>query len=151
MQMDELDVSVESVLLAKVLVAGRKAGAEEVRLCVLVRLSVLFQALGGMEAFVAVRPVADIIPDIVMFSFDVVLQVALAEEGLVAALLGTSKRSVVGVRAFVFLKADRTGVGLGATFKVADVLVLTRSGLGFNGLGCRRLGRGVRCGGRRCD
>ena len=40
--MDELDMSVESVLLAKVLVARRKAGAEEVGLCVLVRLLMWF-------------------------------------------------------------------------------------------------------------
>jgi hypothetical protein len=109
-QMDELDVSVESVLLAEVLVAGREAGTEEVGLCALVRLLVLFQALSCMEAFVAIGPIADIVSDIVMFGFDVVLQVALAKESLVAALLGTSKGSVVGVRALVFLKADRTGI-----------------------------------------
>lgn len=130
--MDELHVSIESFLLAEVLVARRKAGAEEVGLCVVVRLFVLFQALGCMEALVAVRPVADIISDVVMFGFDVVLQVTFTKEGLVAALLRTSKGSMIGVRAFVFLKADRTGIGLGATFKVAGVLVLARSGLGFD-------------------
>ena len=40
-QMNKLNVSVESVLLAEVLVARRKAGAEEVRLCVFMRLLVL--------------------------------------------------------------------------------------------------------------
>jgi hypothetical protein len=109
-QMDELDVSVESVLLAEVLVAGREAGTEEVGLCALVRLLVLFQALSCMEAFVAIGPIADIVSNIIMFGFDVVLQMTLAKEGLVAALLGTSKGSVVGVRALVFLKADRTGI-----------------------------------------
>lgn len=63
-----------------------------------------------METFVAVEPVADIISDVVVFGFNVVLQVALTKEGLVAALLRTSKGSVVCMRAFVFLEADRTGV-----------------------------------------
>jgi hypothetical protein len=107
-QMNELDVSVESVLLAEVLVAGREASTEEVGLCALVRLLVLFQALGCVETFVAIGPIANIISDIVVFGFDVVLQVALAKEGLVAALLRTSEGSVVGVRALVFLEADRT-------------------------------------------
>lgn len=40
-QMNKLNVSVESVLLAEVLVARRKAGAEEVRLCIFMRLLVL--------------------------------------------------------------------------------------------------------------
>jgi hypothetical protein len=31
----------------------------------------------------------------------------------------------------VFLETDRTGVGFGAAFEVAGVLVLARSGLGF--------------------
>jgi hypothetical protein len=127
-QMDELDVSVESVLLAEVLVARRETGTEEIGLCALVRLLVLFQALSCMEAFVAIGPIADIVSDIVVFGFDVVLQVALAEEGLVAALLGTSKGSIVGVRALVFLETDRTRVRLGAAFEVAGVLVLTRPG-----------------------
>lgn len=131
MQMNELDVSVERVLLAEVLVAGRETCTEEVGLCALVRLLVLFQALGCMETFVATRPIADIISDIVMFSFDVVLQVALAKEGLVAALLRTSKGSIVGVRALVFLESDRTRVRLGTAFKVACVLVLARLGQGF--------------------
>lgn len=131
MQMDELDVSVKSVLLPEVLVAGRKASAKEVGPCVLVRLLMLFQALGCMEAFVAVGPIAEIVSDIVVFRFDVVLQVALAEKGLVAALLGTGKGAVVGVRTFVFLETNGTRIRLGATFKVAGVLVLARSGLGF--------------------
>jgi hypothetical protein len=135
MQMDELDVSVESILLAEVLVAGREAGAKEVGLCVLVCLLVLFQALGGMKAFVAIRPIAEIVSDIVMFRFDVVLQVALAEKGLIAALLRTGKGAVIGVRAFVFLETDGTGIRLSAAFKVAGVLVLARSGLGFGRLG----------------
>jgi hypothetical protein len=126
--MNELDVSVESVLLAEVLVAGREASTEEVGLCALVRLLVLFQALGCMKTFVALGPIANIIPDIVVFGFDVVLQVALAKEGFVTALLGTSKGPVVGVRALVFLKADGTGVGFGTAFKIAGVLVLTRPG-----------------------
>jgi hypothetical protein len=109
----------------------REASTEEVGLCALVRLLVLFQALCRMEAFVAFGPIADIIPDIVVFGFDVVLQVALAKEGFVTALLGTSKGPVVGVRALVFLETDRTGVGFGAAFEVAGVLVLARSGLGF--------------------
>lgn len=92
----------------------------------------LFQALSCMKAFVAVGPVADIITDIVVFGFNVMLQVTFTKEGLVAALLRTSKGSIVGVRAFVFLKADRTGVGLGTAFKVAGVFVLARSGLGFD-------------------
>jgi hypothetical protein len=138
-QMNELDVSVERVLLAEVLVAGRKSGTEEVGLCALMRLLVLFQALGCMETFVAIRPIADIISDIVVFGFDVVLQVALAEEGLVAALLRTSKWSIVGVRALVFLETDRTRVRLGTAFEVAGVLVLARPGLGFGRLGRRRL------------
>jgi len=129
--MNELDVSVESFLLAEVLVAGRKSGAEKVGLCALVRLLVLFQALGCMETFVAIRPIAEIISDIVVFGFDVVLQVALTEEGLVAALLRTSKGSIVGVRALVFLKTDRTRIRLGTAFKITGVLVLARSGLGF--------------------
>jgi hypothetical protein len=138
-QMNELDVSVERVLLAEVLVAGRKSGTEEVGLCALMRLLVLFQTLGCMETFVAIRPIADIISDIVVFGFDVVLQVALAEEGLVAALLRTSKWSIVGVRALVFLETDRTRVRLGTAFEVAGVLVLARPGLGFGRLGRRRL------------
>lgn len=96
-----------------------------------------------METFVAVRPVADIISDIVMFGFDVVLQVTFAQESLVATLLRTSKGSIVGVRAFMFLKADRTGIGLGAALEVAGILILARSGLGFDGIGRRRLGRGA--------
>jgi len=108
-----------------------------------VRLLVLFQALSCMEALVAVGPVADIISDVIVFGFNVVLQVALTKEGLVAALLRASKGSVVCMRAFVFLKTDRTGVGLGAAFKIAGVLVLARSGLGFDGLGRRRLCRGA--------
>ena len=130
-QMHELDVSVESVLLAEGLVAGREAGAGEFGLGVLVRLLVLFQALGCMEAFVTVWPVTDIVSNIIVFGFDVVLQVALTEESLVTALLRTSKGAIVGVRAFVFLETDGARVGLGAAFKVAGVFVLTRIGLSF--------------------
>lgn len=107
MQVNELDVSVEGLLLAEVLVARGKAGAEEVGLCGFVRLLVLFQALGCMEAFVTIWPITEIVSNIIMFGFDVVLQVALAEKGLVTALLRTSKGAIVCVRALVFLKTDR--------------------------------------------
>jgi hypothetical protein len=150
-EMDELDVSIESVLLAEVLVAGREASAEEFGLCVFMRLLVLLQALGCVEAFVAVWPITNVISNIIVFGFDVVLQVALAEESLVAALLRTSKRTVVGVRALVFLETDRTRVRLGAAFEVADILVLARSGLGFGRLGRWGLGRSTRGGGRRSE
>lgn len=72
-KMNELDVSVKSFLLAEVLVAGREAGAEKFGLCVFVCLLVLFQALSCMEAFVAVWPITDIVSNIVVFGFDVVL------------------------------------------------------------------------------
>lgn len=149
--MNELDVSVEGLLLAEVLAARGKTGAEEVRLCGFMRLLVLFQALGCVETFVTVWPITDIVSDIIMFGFDVVLQVALAEKGLITALLRTSKGTIICVRALVFLETDRTRVGLGAAFKVAGVFVLARIGLRFGGSGRRGLSRGTRGSGRRGD
>jgi hypothetical protein len=142
-QMDELDVSVERVLLAERLIARRVADAKVFGLCHLMRLLVLFQALSRVEALVAVGPVADVVSDIVVLGLDVVLQVALTEEGLVTALLGTGKRTVVGVRTFVLLKSHRTRVRFCAAFKVAGVLVLTRLGSGSGRLRRRWLDRGT--------
>lgn len=74
---------------------------------------------------------------------------AFAKKSLVTALLGTSKGTIVGVRALVFLETDRSRVGLSAAFKVASVLVLARNGRGFGRLGRRGLGRSTRGGCRR--
>lgn len=104
-----------------------------------------------METFVALGPVADIVSDVVVFGLDVVFQMAFAKKGLIAALLRAGEGTVVGMRAFVFLEADRAGVRLRAAFKVAGVFVFARLGLCLGQFGCRGLSRGPRCRGGRCD
>lgn len=127
-EVNKLYVPIKSLLFAEVLVAGRVTGTEVIGLAVLMCLLVLLQSLSCMEALGALRPIADVVADIVMLCLNVVLQVALAQKRLAAALLGTREGSIVGVRAFMFLQSDRARVGFFATLKIADVFILSRHG-----------------------
>lgn len=142
-QMNELDVPVQGVLLAKLLCAGRVSGTSELFLGPVVCLFVLFETCGCVECFAAVWMVAWIVAHVFVPGLDVMLQVAVAQERLVAAVVGADEWTFVGVRALVLSQADRADVCLSTARKVTHELLLSRTS-GRLAAGGGRLGRGAR-------
>ena len=94
-------------MLAKGLVAGCIARATELFLALVDRL-MSSESGGGEEALAAASAWAGMLSDVGVGTLLVVLQMSLAEEGLVAASVSTGERSLVVVRTDMFGESGRS-------------------------------------------
>lgn len=124
-KMNQLNMSVKSILFSELLFTRRVIGALELLLGFVMNLLVLSQTGARVESLDAAGVVADIVTQVIVFGLDVVLQMTLSEEGLVTAIIGTDERAFIGVGALVFGKSHRTGVTFTTSREFANEFLLT--------------------------
>lgn len=124
-KMKQLNMSVKGILFSELLSTRRVVGALELLLDFVMDLLVLSKTGAGMESLGAAGVVADIVTQVIVFGLDMVLQMALSEEGFVTAVIGTDERAFIGVGALVFGKSHRTGVAFATSRELANEFLLT--------------------------
>lgn len=124
-KMNQLNMSIKSILFSELLFTRRVLGALELLLDFVMNLLVLSKTGARVESLGAAGVAADIVTQVVMFGLDMVLQMALSEEGFVTAVISTDERAFIGVGALVFGKSNRTGVAFTTSRVLANEFLLT--------------------------